>query len=193
MPAAPDASPPAGTRPPVSRVNLDLTDGQTHDVEFYFLDWDTTARSESVQISNAVTGAVLDTETVTSFHSGVYLDWALSGDVNITITRSGRGQRRPQRPVLWTRPRSTAPTAPFIGQDTTTQGNWIGTYGSQGYDVIGNAASLPSYATVTPIGADELHLDTRARPTRGRFRMPAAPDASPPAGTRPPVSPSTWT
>jgi PKD repeat protein len=65
---------------------VNLTDGQTHDLELYFLDWDTTARGETVQISNASTGAVLDTETVTSFHSGAYLDWAVSGNVDITIT-----------------------------------------------------------------------------------------------------------
>ena len=132
-------------------MDVDLTDGQTHDLALYFLDWDTTARSEQVQISNAATGAVLDTETVSSFHSGVYLQWAVSGNVVITITRRGRGQRRAQRPVP--RPGSTPirrrPTA-FLEQDTTTEGNWIGTYGTQGYDVIGNAASLPSYATVTP-------------------------------------------
>ena len=51
----------------------------------------------------------------------------------------------------------SGPTASFIAQDTTTQGNWIRTYGSQGYDVIGDAASLPSYATVTPATGD-LHL-----------------------------------
>ena len=67
-------------------VDVNLTDGQTHDLELYFLDWDSTARSEQVQISNASTGAVLNTETVTSFHSGVYLDWAVSGNVDITIT-----------------------------------------------------------------------------------------------------------
>ena len=48
-------------------------------------------------------------------------------------------------------------SASFVRQDTTTQGNWIGTYGSQGYDVIGNAASLPSYATVTPTGTLDRH------------------------------------
>ena len=47
---------------------------------------------------------------------------------------------------------TTGRRATFLKQDTTTQGNWIGTYGTQGYDVIGNAASLPSYATVTPAG-----------------------------------------
>ena len=45
----------------------------------------------------------------------------------------------------------TATAAP-VGQDRTTKGNWIGTYGTQGYNIIGNAASLPSYATVTPSG-----------------------------------------
>jgi len=67
-------------------VDVNLTDGQTHDLELYFLDWDSTARGETVQISNASTGAVLDTETVTSFHSGVYLDWAVSGNVDIRVT-----------------------------------------------------------------------------------------------------------
>ena len=37
--------------------------------DLYFLDWDSTGRSEQVQISNA-DGAVLDTETVSSFNAG---------------------------------------------------------------------------------------------------------------------------
>src|SRR5207245_1162511 len=43
-------------------------------------------------------------------------------------------------------------TASLIKQDATTQGNWIGAYGSQGYNVVGNASSYPAYATVTPAG-----------------------------------------
>ena len=131
-------------------VDVNLTDGQTHDLELYFLDWDSTARSEQVQISNASTGAVLNTETVTSFHSGVYLDWAVSGNVDITVTHQAGANA--VLSGLFFDPPTTRATASFIKQDTTTQGNWIGTYGSQGYDVIGNAASLPSYATVTPTG-----------------------------------------
>jgi len=50
------------------------------------------------------------------------------------------------------------PTTSFIKQDVTTRGTWIGTHGFQGYDVIGKAASLPSYDTVTPAGTGELHL-----------------------------------
>src|SRR5262249_49409348 len=44
------------------------------------------------------------------------------------------------------------PTATLVKRDATTLGNWIGNYGSQGYNIIGNAVSYPSYATVTASG-----------------------------------------
>ncbi len=46
-----------------------------------------------------------------------------------------------------------ANSATFVQTDqTTTQGNWIGTYGGAGYDIVGDASSYPSYATVTESG-----------------------------------------
>ena len=46
------------------------------------------------------------------------------------------------------------PAATFVKTDTTTQGNWIGVYGADGWNVIGEKAgnnpTYPSYATVTP-------------------------------------------
>ena len=68
-------------------VDVDLTDGQMHDLELYFLDWDQQGRTEQVQISDASTGAVLSTQAISSFQSGVYLDYAVSGNVLITITK----------------------------------------------------------------------------------------------------------
>ena len=49
---------------------------------------------------------------------------------------------------------STAPRPPasFVGTDTTTQGNWKGVYGSDGYNVIGDTTSYPAYAQVTSAG-----------------------------------------
>ena len=69
-------------------VDVNLADGQTHDLELYFDDWDNRGRSEQVQISDAGTGTVLDTETISSFTNGVYLDWKVSGNLVITITRT---------------------------------------------------------------------------------------------------------
>ena len=43
---------------------MNLGDGQVHDLELYFADWDTTSRSEKVQLSDAVAGTVLDTESI---------------------------------------------------------------------------------------------------------------------------------
>ena len=68
-------------------MDVNLTDGQAHELELYFLDWSNSGRSEQVQISDATTGMVLDTETVSSFSSGVYLKWTVSGNILITITR----------------------------------------------------------------------------------------------------------
>ena len=40
-----------------------------------------------MQISNATTGQVLSTQEVSSFQAGVYLDYPVSGNVLITITK----------------------------------------------------------------------------------------------------------
>jgi hypothetical protein len=54
-------------------VDVDLTDGQAHDLELYLVDWDDLGRSEPVQIGDTNSGTVLSTQAVSSFSSGVYL------------------------------------------------------------------------------------------------------------------------
>ena len=134
-------------------VDINLTDNQTHDVALYLLDWPEIAgRSEQVQITSATTGTVLDTETVANFGGGDYLQWTLSGHVTITV--EGLDFRKALLSGIFFDPVAPPPanTATFIGTNTTTQGNWIGAYGLQGYNVIGDAARYPSYATVTAAG-----------------------------------------
>ena len=36
--------------------------------------------------------------------------------------------------------------------DFTTEGNWKGVYGADGYSLVGNTSSYPAYATVAPSG-----------------------------------------
>ena len=69
----------------------------------------------------------------------------------------------------------SGPSVSFIKQNPTTAGNWINTYGSQGYDVIGNATSLPSYATLRATGQVEQHVGRQhdryaGAANGGRFR-----------------------
>ena len=42
---------------------------------------------------------------------------------------------------------------PVVAWDSRTQGNWIGSYGGQGYGVVGSGTQYPAYATVTVTGA----------------------------------------
>jgi hypothetical protein len=67
-------------------VNVNMTDGQTHQVALYFLDWDNAGRSERIDVLNSA-GAVLDSRTVSSFHGGQYEVWNVSGNVTFRITR----------------------------------------------------------------------------------------------------------
>jgi hypothetical protein len=67
-------------------IDVNLTDGQTHQVALYQLDWDNGGRSERIDILDATTGALLDTETTSSFAGGQYLVWNLSGHVIIRVT-----------------------------------------------------------------------------------------------------------
>ena len=46
----------------------------------------------------------------------------------------------------------TSATAAFVGTDTTTQGSWVGVYGSGGYMLANDATAMPSYAQVALAG-----------------------------------------
>ena len=49
---------------------------------------------------------------------------------------------------------SGANSATFVKLDATTQGNWENAYGTQGYDILSDAVSMPSYANVTIAGGN---------------------------------------
>ena len=230
-------------------VDVDLTDGQSHNLELYLLDYDSTARSEQIVFTDANTHAVLSTQSVSSFHAGVYMNYTISGNVLITFTKTGganavlsglffdplasttttgvssslnpstsgqsvtftatvsdtsggvptgsvefydgstdlgpgsalSGSGNSATSTLTTSTltagshsisavytptgnfagssgsltqtvNAPSATATFDGKDSTTEGSWIGVYGSQGYNVINSGVSYPSYATVTPAG-----------------------------------------
>jgi hypothetical protein len=81
-------------------VDIGVTDGQTHRIAFYFLDWDgygaLTGRVERVDAQDATTGATLDSRSLGQpngdqnpadrFNGGKYLVWNVRGHVRFTIT-----------------------------------------------------------------------------------------------------------
>jgi YVTN family beta-propeller protein len=64
---------------------VNLTDGRSHQIALYAIDWDAAGRSEKIQIVDAVTQSVLDSETISNFQNGVYLVWTVSGNVTINV------------------------------------------------------------------------------------------------------------
>lgn len=70
-------------------VEVNFVDGRTHRLALYCVDWDTTERSQKVEILDPNTGAVLDTRTISGFNSGAYLVWDVQGRVQVRISRTG--------------------------------------------------------------------------------------------------------
>jgi hypothetical protein len=214
--------------------SVDLTDGQPHILALYALDWDSQGRSETITLSDAVSQAQLDTETVSNFTGGSYLIWTVSGNITVTVSglkgpnavisgaffgsKSGSAESVTVSPsvvgldangtqqftatvlngssqtVSWSinsvTPSGAAPggisatgvyTAPatvtageqvtimatsadqqasgtatvnlsagsvanWIGFDASTQGNWEGVYGTDGYAIEGETEDVPGYA-----------------------------------------------
>src|SRR5262249_22064 len=99
---------------------------------------------QQVQLTNAVTGAVVDSQTVSSFSDGEFLVWSIAGHDSIRFT-SLAGPDAMVSGLFFDPP---AAIATMIRRDTTTQGTGIGTHGAQGYEVDNSGSSYPSYATV---------------------------------------------
>jgi hypothetical protein len=45
--------------------------------------------------------------------------------------------------------------AEFLGEDRSTAGSWKGKYGQDGYNIVGDTASYPTYAQITPSGHNQ--------------------------------------
>jgi hypothetical protein len=67
-------------------IDVNVSDGKTHDVALYCLDYDTNSRAQVIDVLDAVTGRVLDSRSVTGFSNGRYLVWSISGHVTFRMT-----------------------------------------------------------------------------------------------------------
>jgi hypothetical protein len=61
-------------------------------VALYNLDWDGgDVRAQRVDVLDATTGAVLDSQTISAFSNGQYLVWTIGGSVRFRVTNTGPG------------------------------------------------------------------------------------------------------
>ncbi len=74
----------------VVTLDLNLLDGQTHEVSLYLDDWDRQDRAERVDVLDASTGAVLASEAVSRFYTyGKYISFNVSGHVVFQVVCTG--------------------------------------------------------------------------------------------------------
>jgi hypothetical protein len=73
-------------------TNLSFSDGQTHRVSLYVVDFDRQNRAETVQVLSAANpNVVLATMSASNFAGGQYLSFAVTGNVIFRITRTQGG------------------------------------------------------------------------------------------------------
>ncbi len=72
-------------------VDINLTDGNSHQIAIYALDFDSSARAETISILpvvNGVVGSALSSQSISGFHAGEYLLWTIKGHVRVQITNN---------------------------------------------------------------------------------------------------------
>src|SRR6266542_699278 len=70
-------------------IDLNLTDGATHQIAIYGLDWAGNNRTQRVDVLDWANSAVLDSKTASSFNGSKYLAWNIKGHVEITVNKIG--------------------------------------------------------------------------------------------------------
>jgi hypothetical protein len=122
-------------------------------------------------------GTLVGTDTTAPF-SGSWLN-VPAGNYNITavaMDNSGLTTTSAALPITVTPSSTSGTSASFVRADATTQGNWRGVYGADGYSIAGDTTVVPSYAQLQRSGASSwtwttTTTDVRAlqKPTSGRI------------------------
>ncbi len=69
-------------------LDVNLTDGNAHNVALYFCDYDGSGRVERVDVLDSVTGTILDSHSLDHFQPGQYLVWSVNGHVAFRVTKT---------------------------------------------------------------------------------------------------------
>ena len=138
----------------VMSLDVNLTDGNSHQVALYLLDWDNyNGRTQRVEVLDGNTSAVLDTRVASGFTNGQYLVWSLRGHVILRITNINSSSNAVIGGILFGGGSGgSGNSASFLRVDATTQGTWKGTYGGDGAQLFAESGAYPAYAALAPSG-----------------------------------------
>src|SRR6266481_7465698 len=129
---------------------------------------------DSERVSNAGTNRVrMSKLSVRSHHAGSSRLLSMRRVSSRSLMRKEYGHRSF---IAAPKPQGPPNSATFVTTDTTTQGNWKGVYGSDGYNVINDAASYPSYAQVSVSGQSAYTWAASTSDARALLKAASATD-----------------
>jgi hypothetical protein len=142
-------------------IDVNLTDGNTHQVSLYLCDWNSYLRTETVTIIDASNSNVLSTQSFSSFTGGVWESYLIKGHVQIQVTHTG-GDNAIVNGIFFDPVSSTTVTssASYSGADSVTLGNWTGKYGADGQLIPNGLQNPAAYATVNLTGSSNFTWTT---------------------------------
>jgi len=70
-------------------IDVNLTDGLTHRVAIYAVDWDSSNRQQRVDVVDWATNALLESRSMSGFNGGQYLVWNVRGRVKFIVNKVG--------------------------------------------------------------------------------------------------------
>jgi hypothetical protein len=124
-------------------MDLNLADGQNHQVAFYFWDWNNAGRTQMVQVIDATTGNLLDQQTIAGFTTGQWWVWQVNGHVQFQFSNLAGPDCLANAVVF-----GSGAAIQFLGEDGATQGNWPPYYGADGAYIAGDLPAAPAYGNV---------------------------------------------
>ncbi|MBV8842251.1 MAG: RHS repeat-associated core domain-containing protein, partial [Bryobacterales bacterium] len=126
-------------------VDMDFTDGLTHRVAVYCVDWDSPGggRTQTLSILDGDTGSVLDSRNLAGFQNGVWEVWSLSGHVKLQVTNTNSSENAVISGLMFD------PGAPAVsytydsmGRLSSLSDTWTSVIASASYGAGGQLLSL---------------------------------------------------
>lgn len=135
-------------------VDLTLPEGAPKKVSFYLVDPDEHENGRGrtrIEVTDPATGKILASTQVENYGLGTYATFAISGKVRVLfrshsfLPSSISGIFFDSLPAS---EKATGTSAKLLGTDLKTVAKWQGTYGQEGYVIVGGPTRLPESITV---------------------------------------------
>jgi len=125
-------------------VNMNVTDGGTHRIAAYALDWQNYGWVTTYKILDHVSQQVLDSRQLTKMGNGVYAVWAITGNVDLVVVNTLGPSNTAGLSGLFFDPSATVPTTITLTSSVNPA--------VVGQQVTFKATVVPVTGTVAPTG-----------------------------------------